>query len=131
MLEDESKLWQPYSELEPCLSSDELDELDRIADEVEIRRLTDMGVLTSQSNYEGQLGKPLSARMVRAWRKKTRPVLDSTGKVVENEPAWLRRSRLVGRDFNWLEARDDVFSGFLLVGFQAFSCISNHEWFGS
>ena len=110
MVEDESKLWQPYSELEPCLPSDELDELDRIADEVEIRRLTDMGVLTSQSNYEGQLGKPLSARMVRAWRKKTRPIVDSAGKVVENEPAWLRRSRLVGRDFNWLEARDDVYS---------------------
>ena len=108
--QDELRLWQPYSELEPVLSTDELDELDRIADDVEIRRLTDMGVLTLQSNYTGELGKPLSARMVRAWRKKTRPVLDDSGTVVDTEPAWLRRSRLVGRDFNWLEARDDVYS---------------------
>ena len=108
--QDESGLWQPFSELEPCLPSEELDELDRIADDVEIRRLTDMGMLTAQSNYDGQLGKPLSARMVRAWRKRTRPVLDSALKVIENEPAWLRRSRRVGRDFDWLEALNDVYS---------------------
>lgn len=63
-----------------------------------------------QDNYSGDLGKPLSARKARAWRKKTRPVLDDAGAVVGHEPAWLRRSRLVGRDFNWLEARDDVYS---------------------
>ena len=108
--DDESRLWLPFSDLEPNLTTEELDDLDRIADDVEIRRLTEMGVLTLESNYTGELGKPLSARMVRAWRKKTRPVYDSSGAVIENEPAWLRRSRLVGRDFNWLEARDDVYS---------------------
>ena len=42
--------------------------------------------------------------------KKTRPVFDPTGNVIDNERAWLRRSRLAGRDFNLLEARDDVYS---------------------
>ena len=106
----ESRLWLPFSDLEPNLTADELEELDLIADELEIRRLTAMGVLTLESNYTGELGKPLSARMVRAWRKKTRPIYDSSGVLIENEPAWLRRARLVGRDFNWLEARDDVYS---------------------
>lgn len=40
--------------------------------------------------------------MVRAWRKKVRQSDDS--------PGWYRRSRLVGREFNWLQHRDDIYS---------------------
>ena len=35
---------------------------------------------------------------------------DSNGKVVSSQPAWLRRSRLVAREYNWMDVRDDVYS---------------------
>ena len=46
--------------------------------------------------------KILSTRFVRTWREK----LDSAG-----QPFWLRRSRLVAREFAWMDAeRESLFS---------------------
>ena len=36
---------------------------------------------------------------------------DAAGDLVHEGPAWIRRSRLVAREFNWLESdREDIFS---------------------
>ena len=69
-------------------------------DKVEIIRLTSMQVLTTPEQYTGECGKPLSAKFVRTWRKKTRKECDSAGNLVREGPAWMRRSRLVAREFN-------------------------------
>ena len=68
-----------------------------------------MGVITTVDKYNGALDTPLSAKMVRTWRNKQREEKDENGQVVSTT-AWLRRSRLVGRDFNFLEYRADVYS---------------------
>ena len=39
-----------------------------------------------------------------------RKVFDESGKLVSETPGWLRRSRLVAREFNWLDVREDVYS---------------------
>ena len=69
-----------------------------------------MTVLCKHEVYKGELGTQLSAKFVRTWRKKTRVQFDLEGKVVSSGPAWLRRSRLVAREYNWLDVRDDVYS---------------------
>ena len=67
-------------------------------------------MLCKHEDYKGELGTQLSAKFVRIWRKKTRVQYDAEGKVVSSEAAWLRRSRLVAREYNWLDVRDDVYS---------------------
>lgn len=47
--------------------------------------------------------------MIRTWRKKTKTETDEHG-VATSQLMWMRRSRLVGRDFNFLEYREDVYS---------------------
>ena len=93
------------SEIEPCLSPDELASLDEIADAVEIDRLKKMSVLlpeeaASGEQYAGQSPTKLTTRMVRTWREKT----------VGNEPVWYRRSRYVAREYAWLDVRHDLFA---------------------
>ena len=96
---------------EPNLGIDTLKELDRLADQVEVSRLSEMGVLlkgddlTDQQVQELNVGvdgssKPISAKFVRTWRMKH----DTKGYF------WLRRSRAVAREFQFLEEREDVFS---------------------
>ena len=66
--------------------------LDSIADQVEIERLFGLHVL-----LEGTLpadAKCLSTRFVRTWREKK----DDAGNAI-----WLRRSRLVAREYTWLQ----------------------------
>ena len=74
--------------------------LDSIADQVEIERLFGLHVL-----LEGTLpadAKCLSTRFVRTWREKK----DDAGNTI-----WLRRSRLVGREYTWLQPdREALFS---------------------
>ena len=106
----EDDLWQPFSQFEPELSSEELQRVDDFADTVEIQRLFGMTVLCKHEDYKGELGTQLSAKFVRTWRKKTRVQFDAEGKMVSSGPAWLRRSRLVAREYNWLDVRDDVYS---------------------
>ena len=104
-----SCVWQPYSEAEPDISGDQLAAIDVEADKIEIDRLLQMGVITGADKYNGNLDSPLSAKMVRTWRKKKKEEQDENGQTVSTT-AWLRRSRLVGRDFNFLEYREDVYS---------------------
>ena len=88
------ELYRPYGPEEPNLSQAELDSLDALADQHEISRLLGMTVLKKGSPLSSAL-KVLSTRFVRTWRVKPHPV---TG-----QPSYLRRSRLVAREF----ARDD------------------------
>ena len=92
----------PFSFHEPKLSDAELQVLDDIADRVEIQRLVDMQVLIpmSESSSSDVVPKQLSTRFVRTWREK----------VVDDKPVWLRRSRLVAREYAWLSERTDLFS---------------------
>ena len=89
-------MWKPFSVLEPVLDQLELQAIDEVADKVEIQRLQSMGVIINPSDYTGTLGKQLSAKMVRTWRKKTRMIQSESGENVE-VPAWMRRSRMVAR----------------------------------
>ena len=106
----EDDLWQPQSALEPQLDPEQLQRIDDYADSVEIDRLLGMKVIQWHSSYSGELGTQLSAKFVRTWRKKVRKVFDESGKLVSETPGWLRRSRLVAREFNWLDVREDVYS---------------------
>ena len=105
----ESSVWQPYPEAQPGIQGEELAAIDFEADKIEIDRLQQTGVITTVDKYSGDLDTPLSAKMVRTWRKKQREEKGEKGQVVSTT-AWLRRSRLVGRDFNFLEYREDVYS---------------------
>ena len=104
-----SGVWQPYSEAQPEIHGEQLAAIDIEADKVEIDRLLQMGVITTADKYDGPLDTPLSAKMVRTWRKKQKEEKGKDGQAVSTT-AWSRRSRLVGRDFNFLEYREDVYS---------------------
>ena len=104
-----SSVCQPYSEAQPDIHGEQLAAIDLEADKIEIERLQQMGVIAMVEKYIGELDIPLSAKMVRIWRKKQRDEKDENGQVVSTT-AWLRRSRLVGRDFYFLEYREDVYS---------------------
>ena len=106
---NEASVWQPYRGSEPEISHDVLALIDKQADKIEIQRLLEMGVITTVDKYEGQLDVALFGKMVRTWRKKTKVEVDGNG-VSKSYPAWMRRSRLVGRDFNFLSYREDVYS---------------------
>ena len=103
-------LWKPLTQSEPVVGFEELAKIDAYADSVELGRLTAMGVIQPQHEFSGELGSTLSAKMVRTWRKKQKKVRDSDGKVISEEYAWMRRSRLVAREFAWANVRDDVYS---------------------
>ena len=94
-------------ESEPQLAPDELRKLDERADQLEVARLIAMGVLrTNDSLSEKEVEEVqmrndnLTAKYVRTWRSK----VDSQGRY------WLRRARLVAREYQFLEERFDVFS---------------------
>ena len=106
----ENDLWQPFSSLEPMLDAATMERIDQYADQVEVDRLLEMGVITTHEKFSGELGTQLSAKFVRSWRKKTRKLTDTEGNVTSETPGWLRRSRLVAREYNWLDVRDDVYS---------------------
>ena len=90
----------PYGPQEPQLEPDELQRLDSIADQVEIERLFGLHVLLEDTLPAD--AKCLSTRFVRTWREKT----DDAGNAI-----WLRRSRLVAREYTWLQPdREALFS---------------------
>ena len=99
---DEERLWWRITPEEPTLDPAVLSELDIIADRLEVTRLQEMDVLVGEESLAVgiSLGGDLTARFVRTWRKK------SKGK----DEFWLRRSRLVAREFNKLCVRDDLYS---------------------
>ena len=102
-------VWKPISELQPEVPEDELMLIDVEAERIEVQRLLTMSFITTTDGYSGKLDVPLSAKMVRTWRKKTKTETDANG-TVTSQMMWMRRSGLVGRDFNFLEYREDVYS---------------------
>ena len=94
------ELSYPYDPQEPQLELDELQRLDSIADQVEIERLFGLHVLLEDTLPAD--AKCLSTRFVRTWREKK----DDAGNAI-----WLRRSRLVAREYTWLQPdREALFS---------------------
>ncbi|CAE7271152.1 unnamed protein product, partial [Symbiodinium sp. CCMP2592] len=96
------ELYRPFSPHEPALSPEELADLDALCDHHEIARLKAMGVI-----YQPESGnedcKSLTVKFVRSWRPKTHPVTDA--------PVWLRRSRLVAREFRFRDPlREGLYS---------------------
>ena len=61
----ESDLWQPFSSLEPMLDAATMEQIDQYADQVEVDRLPEMGVITTRDKFSGELGTQLSAKFVR------------------------------------------------------------------
>ena len=62
--------------------------IDRLADDVELKRLCDMGVLVKAMDFDGQVDDKLTTKFVYDWR--LRDYTDSDGKVCKR---WFRRSR--------------------------------------
>ena len=87
-----SCLIRPFSESEPTCSPAELDEIDRVADEFEFNRLVQLGVMTEVADkLDGH--RMLTTKSVRSWRPK----------VLAGQKVWLRRSRLVAREYAHLD----------------------------
>lgn len=78
--------------------------IDELANEVEIQRLCEMGVLVKQANFAEKVTDKLTTKFVYDWRVKDYD--GPTGPVKR----WLRRSRLVGREYAFLQKRDDTYS---------------------
>ena len=76
------RLSKPYSKEEPMMDAEELQELDALADLVEIARLQQQGVLIPSEQVVGDDIKTLSTKFVRSWRQKER----------RGARCWLRRS---------------------------------------
>eukprot|EP00435_Cladocopium_sp_Y103_P052141 s939_g16.t1 len=87
-----------FPEKPPELSPGELAEVEAEAANVEIMRLIEMGVLRRPKPEEDINQIPtLTTRMVCDWRFR--------------QGTWMRRARLVARDFNWLDPnRSDTFA---------------------
>eukprot|EP00435_Cladocopium_sp_Y103_P048243 s97_g14.t1 len=95
------ELSYPYGPTEPDVSDEQLRHLDGLADQVELQRLTKLGVLQDPDSVPAD-SKVLSTRFVRTWREK---------RSEDGSPIWLRRSRFVAREFAWLEPeRESLFS---------------------
>ena len=77
--------------------------IDDIADRLEIQRLTQMQVLVPAAEFEGAITGKLTTRFVRDWR------LKDFGEGPSMRKRWMRRSRLVAREFN-NSKRLDTFS---------------------
>ena len=112
---EEEKDNLPVGEMPPELWSDfPLDrcppvpdpEVDRIADRVELSRLCNMGVLM-EGNVDGIDAKnnTLTSRFVYDWRVKERTLENGTVK-----RCWLRRSRLVAREYSFWEKRSGTYA---------------------
>ena len=97
----EERLWFPE---EPTLSESEQAEVDSIADLFEVQRLIRKGVLRcvgAKGEVSAEGAKQLSTKFVRTWRRKAK----------DGREQVLRRSRLVAREYKWLEAdRLDAFA---------------------
>ena len=76
----------------------------RLADEVELQRLCPMGVLARAGEEAQLVTDKLTTKFVYNWRLKT--FVDEDGM---ERKRWLRRSRLVAREYAFLERRSDTY----------------------
>ena len=99
---EDNRLWFPNEGREPDLSAEAMQELDMLADAVEVSRLVAKGVLREACSEDSPGAmKSLSTKMVRTWRSKRR----------NGQPMFYRRSRLCAREFRWLDAsKEGLFS---------------------
>ena len=67
--------------------------VDTLADEVEISRLLNRGVLQKRDDFQGEVTRNLTTRFVYDWRLKS---CDANGTATMK---WMRRSRFVAREF--------------------------------
>ena len=74
--------------------------IDNMADQLELRRLVNMGDIKPAGEDDKEVTRSVTTKFVRDWRWK------GEGPARKR---WLRRSRLVAREFP-LDRRDDVFS---------------------
>ena len=82
---------------EPKLSEAAMEILDKLSDNIELKRLEKMKDLEEPTEqFWEQNPKCLTTKMVRTVRRK--------------EGRWMRRSRLVAREYNFLEVRDDLYA---------------------
>ena len=91
-------LYYPGSVSEPELDEATLMALDALAERVEVARLASKGVLrkvtdTGEQDALRQTHRSLNARFVHTWRQK----------VVNHQSKWLRRARLVAKEFAHLD----------------------------
>ena len=95
--EEEQPWWDDDGEDPPALTPEELEEIDKEADRTEINRLIKMGVARWPEPNEDLSGHALlTTKVVRDWRRR---------------PKWVRRSRLVGREYRSLSAwTEDLFA---------------------
>ena len=98
----ETMSWEAENEAEdgdkpPDVSPEKLAEIDFESDRVEVERLIEMGVLRRPKPGEALDGhSKLTTKMVRDWRRR---------------PNWVRRSRLVGREYrSWEPWRAELFA---------------------
>ena len=77
--------------------------IDDLADRVEIQRLCSMQVLVPRDDFNGEITGSLTTKMVRDWRLKV------FGEGDQQRKRWMRRSRLVAREFATTK-RLDTFS---------------------
>ena len=98
--EELQMIWYPMSENDPNLDEDTLKQIDNVADKIEVQRLVSMGVLAKPSTFGSVEAAPSTAKYVRTWRKKTK----------DGVAMLMRRSRLVAREFNFMEQRTDCFA---------------------
>jgi hypothetical protein len=77
--------------------------IDDLADRVEIQRLCSMQVLVPRDAFQGEITGSLTTKMVRDWRLKV------FGEGDQQRKRWMRRSRLVAREFATTK-RLDTFS---------------------
>ena len=74
--------------------------VDQLADEVEIQRLLDMGVLQRKEECQDEVSGTWTTGFVYDWRIKDHP---------SDAKQWMRRSRFVAREFA-TDRRNDVYS---------------------
>jgi hypothetical protein len=99
-----AELWSDHP-IDRCPPAPE-ESIDRIADRVELSRLCGMNVLM-EGNVDGidASSNTLTSRYVYDWRLKDRIMPDGT-----TVKCWLRRSRLVAREYSFWEKRSDTYA---------------------
>ena len=98
----DDRLWFPDNGAEPQLDAEALAALDMIADQIELTRLQQKGVIRPAADADPIWEmKSLSTKFVRTWRLKKR----------DGRLQYLRRSRLCAREFRWLDgSKEGLFS---------------------
>ena len=97
------ELWSDFS-VDQCPPEPE-PWVDRLADMVELGRLCGMQVVEEISPEQLSGEDRLTTKFVYDWRLKDYTLEDGS-----STKRWLRRSRLVAREFNFLERRSDTYS---------------------